>query len=148
MRKAVRAIVIHDNNLLVMRRDKFGKMYDTLPGGNIEVGESLEDAVRRELKEETSITIGDAKLVFIEDAGHPYGMQYIYLCEYESGEPRLSPKSEEALINKLGKNIHEPGWLSLADLPKTTFLSEQLKQKIVRGVEHGFPEPAESFTTR
>lgn len=148
MRKAARALVLHNNNVLVMRRNKFGKVYDTLPGGNIEAGETPEAAVRRELHEETGITIGAVQLVYIEDAGDPYGLQYVYLCEYVSGEPALAPGSEEAAINKLGKNIHEPGWLALSDLPQTTFLSENLKQKILEGVKSGFPDPAETFTTR
>lgn len=148
MRKAARALVLHDDNILVMRRNKFGKVYDTLPGGNIEAGETPEDAVRRELYKETGISIGNVQLVYIEDAGDPYGLQYVCLCEYISGEPTLAPDSEEAAINKLGNNIHEPGWLALTDLPHTAFLSENLKQKILDGVENGFPDPAESFTTR
>ena len=38
MRRASRGIVIKDNNLLVMHRNKFGTEYDTLPGGNVEAG--------------------------------------------------------------------------------------------------------------
>jgi ADP-ribose pyrophosphatase YjhB (NUDIX family) len=45
MRKAVRAIIIKDDKLLVMNRNKFGKVYDTLPGGNVEIGETLEQAL-------------------------------------------------------------------------------------------------------
>lgn len=147
MRKAARALVLHNDSMLVMRRNKFGKHYDTLPGGNIEPGESPEEAVKRELQEETGVTVGDMRLVFIENAGDPYGLQYIYLCEYVSGDPTLSPGSEEAAINKLGKNIHEPGWLGVSDLPQTNFLSETLKGKIINGINNGFPDPAESFTT-
>lgn len=45
MRRAVRAIIIKDKQLLVMHRNKFGTEYETLPGGNIEVGETPEQAV-------------------------------------------------------------------------------------------------------
>lgn len=47
MKSAVRAIIIHNNNLLVMRRDKFGKRYYTLIGGHVEMGESTEKALLR-----------------------------------------------------------------------------------------------------
>jgi 8-oxo-dGTP diphosphatase len=139
-RQAARAIVIKDNQLLVMHRNKFGTEYETLPGGNVEVGESSEAAVVRELHEETSVTVTDVRLVFVEEAGDPYGTQFIYLCTYGSGEPMLAPDSEEAHINRLGENLYEPKWVQIADLPNLPFLSDKLKTKIIESVARGFPE--------
>lgn len=144
MRQAARAIVIKDGNLLVMHRNKFGTEYDTLPGGNVEVGETLDQAVIRELFEETSVTVTNQRLVFVEEAGDPYGTQYIYLCDYVSGEPQLAPDSEEIHINKLGQNLYEPKWVTLAELPKLPFLSEKLKTAILNATATGFPaEPVQ-----
>ncbi len=147
MRKAARAIVFNDDKLLVIDRDKFGKKYVTLPGGNIELGEEPEEAMRRELREETSLEVGDCRLVFIEDAGDPYGTQYIYLCAYLGGEPELAQDSEEAAINHLGQNIHQPAWVSVDRLDDKPFVSEGLKQRIVNGYRNQFPEEVEHFTT-
>ena len=55
MRTAVRAIIIKDNNLLVMHRNKFGNEYLTLVGGGVELNETKEQALVREVIEETSI---------------------------------------------------------------------------------------------
>ena len=144
MRRAARAIVIKDNNLLVMHRNKFGTEYETLPGGNVEMGETPDQAVLRELQEETSVVVANQRLVFVEEAGDPYGTQFIFLCDYVSGEPQLAPDSEEEYINKLGKNLYEPKWVSIADLPNLPFLSEKLKQAIIDAVAGGFPaEPAQ-----
>ena len=139
-RQAVRAIVIKDEQLLVMHRNKFGSEYETLPGGNVEVGESPEAAVIRELLEETSIIIGDKRLVFVEEAGDPFGTQFVYLCQYISGEPMLAPDSEEAFINKMGKNLYEPKWVKIADLPNLPFLSERLKDAVLDSIKNGFPK--------
>lgn len=147
MRRAVRAIVIKDGNLLVMHRNKFGKEYETLPGGNIEVGESPEQALLRELGEETSVVVETDRLVFVEHAGDPYGTQYIFLCKYVSGEPTLAPDSEEALINKLGQNLYEPKWVAIQDLPNLPFLSEKLKQAIINAVATEFPIQAIEFAS-
>ena len=136
-----------DDHLLVIHRNKFGKEYYTLPGGRIELGESPEEAIRRELKEETMLDVGESRLVLVEEAGDPYGTQYVYLCEYLGGEPELSVDSEEAIINKLGQNLHEPLWMPTADLPEKPFVSEQLKEKVIKGLQEGFPENAETFTT-
>lgn len=140
MRRAVRAIVIRDGQLLVMHRNKFGTEYDTLPGGGIEPGEAPDDAVVRELNEETSVVIGDKRLVYQEEAGDPFGTQLIYLCTYVSGEPKLADDSEEAHINKLGQNLYEPKWIALDTLPSLPFVSERLKHVIIDGVKNGFPD--------
>lgn len=144
-RTAVRAIVIKDDQLLVMHRNKFGNEYETLPGGGVELGEVPEDAVSRELSEETSIIVGGKRLVFEEAAGDPYGTQLVYLCEYIAGEPQLAPDSEEAFINKLGKNLYEPKWVPLSDLSKMPFLSENLKAHILDAVRNGFPDQVVQF---
>ncbi len=139
MRKAVRAIVIKDGMLLVMHRNKFGTEYDTLPGGNIEVGETPEQALVRELDEETMITISNPVFTYLEEAGDPYGNQYIFVCQYVSGEPQLRPDSEEEHINKLGQNLYKPQWVALNELADKPFVSEKLKHTILAAVEQGFP---------
>lgn len=136
----MRAIVFRDNNLLVMKRNKFGTQYYTLPGGAISMGETSDQALIREMAEETGIQLGDARLVFVEDSGEMYGIQYIYLAQYISGEPRLNPNSDEASITALGKNIFEPVWLPMSDLAAASFVTERLKNAILQAVKNGFPE--------
>lgn len=140
MRRAARAIVIHDDKLLVMHRNKFGTEYLTLPGGNVEMGKTPEQAMYRELDEETMVTVADPRLVIIEHAGDPYGDQYIFSCKYIEGEPQLKPGSEEELINKLGQNLYTPKWVALAELKDIAFVSEELKQTIITHSDQGFPK--------
>lgn len=139
MRKAVRAIVIKDNQLLVIKRNKFGKEYYTLPGGGIDPGETAEQALLRELREETNVTVDGLRPVFVEEAGNPFGTQYIFLCDYIDGEPVLSPDSEEAKIHALGFNLYTPEWLPLSHLTKVQFMSPKLRDAIVRSLLEGFP---------
>jgi ADP-ribose pyrophosphatase YjhB (NUDIX family) len=146
MRKAVRAIIIRGDDMLVMKRNKFGHEYYALVGGGIDHGETAEQSLYRELAEETGLKIGTARLVFIEEAGDPYGTQYIYLCEYVGGEPALRPDSIEAQIHADGKNLYEPGWLPLKDLPASNFLSERLKKAIMKALGDGFPEKPVDIT--
>lgn len=145
MAKAVRAIIINNNQLLVTKRNKFGQKYYTLVGGGIDMGEDAETALRRELREETGLEVGALKHVFTEEAGDPYGTQYVFTAEYLGGEPALSPDSTEAQINKLGQNTYESVWLPLAALPEAQFLSESLKQAILAALKHGFPEAPETL---
>ena len=55
---AVGAIICHQDRMVLIRRDKEpSKGRWTFPGGAVELGESLEDAVRREVFEETSLHV-------------------------------------------------------------------------------------------
>lgn len=145
MKQAVRAIVIKDGALLTMHRNKFGQQYYTLVGGGVNLRETAEQALYRELEEETGVQITNPRLVYIEDADSMYGTQYVYLCDYVSGEPVLSPESEEAKISALGQNLYEPVWLPLSQLPDATFLSTGLKNRILAAQEHGWPQEPERF---
>ncbi len=139
MRKAVRAIIINNDQMLVMNRNKFGKIYFTLIGGGVDFGETALQSLVREIDEETTLKIKNPQLVFIEDAGEMYGTQYIYLCEYVSGTPRLSDDSDEAAIHAKGKNLYTPMWIPLSDLPKANLLSPLLKEAILNGIKNGWP---------
>ncbi len=140
MKKAVRAIVLNDSKILVIKRNKFGKVYYTLPGGGVDMGENTEQALVRELSEETSLQTGENQLVFIEQSGEPYGTQYVYLVAYAGGEPQLDPSSDEAIINTLGQNLYEPIWLTLNEFSNVQFVSPSLQQAVMSGIQHGFPE--------
>jgi len=145
MRQAVRAVVVKSGKMLVMKRNKFGQVYYTLIGGRIELNETPEQALVRELGEEAGMTAKTARLIFIEKAGDPFGDQLIYLCDGVEGDPVLSPDSEEAHINALGKNLYEPMWLPINELASVPFRSEVLKRKLLQGFASNFPESAETF---
>lgn len=148
MRKAVRAIIIKNSKLLVMHRNKFGKEYETLPGGNIELGETAEQALARELHDETQFNITNLRLVFIEHCEPPYGHQYIYLADTDGLEPVLRPGSEEDHINKLGKNLYQPMWLPLHDLKRLPFVTGELKNHIIDSLDKGWPETPKEFHSK
>ncbi len=140
MRKAVRVIVVKDDALLVMHRNKFGQQYYTLVGGAIKPNESPLMAIDREVREETSLLVTNPRFVFMEEAGEPYGTQYVYLCEYTGGDAMLDPDSDEAKIHALGSNLYTPTWLPVRELPNVPFVSGSLQNAIIHGLLHGFPD--------
>jgi len=147
MRIASRLIMVRNNQLLVMHRNKFGSEYYALIGGGVDAGEDPMHALSREVREETGLMIANPKLVYIEEAGKPYGTQYIFTADYVSGEPVLSPDSDEAKIHSMGSNLYKPVWLDIEKLPNIPFLSTELKNMLIRDLKNGFPEQPIKFSS-
>lgn len=140
MRKTARAILLKDDQILLMDRNKFGLKYRALVGGKIEIGETPEQALKREVLEEASITFKNERLVIIEDAGSIYGIQYIYLCEYDKGEIGLDIDSEEYKISSMGKNLYKPIWFPTKDILNANILPKELNQLLDDFFKLGFPK--------
>lgn len=60
--------LIHDGagKLLMIRTHKWGNRWG-IPGGKIERGESSEDALRREIREETALELAEVEFVMVQD---------------------------------------------------------------------------------
>jgi 8-oxo-dGTP pyrophosphatase MutT (NUDIX family) len=86
LRPAVYAIVVHDGKLLLMTARRVGKYH--LPGGGINVGERITDALKRELREETGIEVEIGRFAHFEElffyydpSGTAYhGLHFFYVC--------------------------------------------------------------------
>ncbi len=93
----VGAIIFRGEEVLLVRRGQEPARGSwSLPGGLVELGEPLSAAIRREIAEETGLTVrllGVAAVlerIFPDDAGK-IAYHYVlidYLCEHLAGEPR------------------------------------------------------------
>lgn len=141
MAKAARAIIIENNKILIMRREKQGSVYFTLVGGRVNDVEEIEHAVIREVKEETGLKVTSAKYVFYEAHPEPYNEQYIFLCQIAPhGDISIQEASDEALLNRFGTNLHEPLWADIDAFAKIAFRTPQLQLAILEGIKKGFPK--------
>ena len=67
----VGALVVNERGeVLIVRSHKWGDKY-TVPGGHIELGERAEDAIRREVKEETDLDAEPVELLIVQQAIYP-----------------------------------------------------------------------------
>lgn len=98
----VGALLIYQGRVLLIRRGKEplrGRW--TLPGGTVELGETLEEALIREVEEETGLKVRPRETVLVFDrilrTDGSVSYHYViidYLCDYESGSPRAGSDAE------------------------------------------------------
>lgn len=99
----VGGVVVHEGRVLLIRRGKqplYGRW--VVPGGTVELGETLAEALVREMREETGLEVEpfDLLTVFdrIERDGERVAYHYVivdYLCRWRSGEPRAGSDALE-----------------------------------------------------
>ncbi len=107
--------ILQDGQILLISHTEHhsGLFYWAMPGGGIEPGESEEDCVRREMKEETCLDVRVERLLFSEQSepGGPYQWINTYLCTPLSGDaaPGYEPEGEASSWYR----ISEVRWVDL-----------------------------------
>jgi ADP-ribose pyrophosphatase YjhB (NUDIX family) len=102
-------IIIKDDDVLLMRRVKDGREYYVFPGGSIENNETEEEALKREIKEETNLSIGESKKLFeIENQGR---REVYYLITEFTGMPEIKSPEKERMSEQ---NQYYLEWIKLS----------------------------------
>lgn len=155
MRRPIRAvaILIKDNEILLMWRNKEGKEYWTFPGGGVEGDEKIEEAIIRELREETTVEGKVEKLLYHQIYDHEsdnnWGSeQYFYLCSYVLGEPKLREDSPEAEKMKTGTNLFEPQWVPLEKLTSLLLYPLEIRNWLIEDIKNNFADTPREATIK
>lgn len=101
---AVSAAIFRDSRLLLVRRAvEPARGFYSLPGGRVEFGESLEQAVGREVREETGLAIDVIGLAgfreVLPDPARGLGGHYVILsfaARWRAGEVTLNEELDDA----------------------------------------------------
>lgn len=75
-RVRVAAVVVIDGRVLLVRQSKAGAAYHLLPGGGVDARETLAEALRREVTEETGLHVELDRPLFINDTIDPSGIRH------------------------------------------------------------------------
>ncbi len=136
-------IMLNDNKVLLMHRLKDGDEYFTFPGGGVEEGESIEEAVVREVMEETSMPTNIERLLY----AHHYESsdQYYYLCSYISGEPVLGNAIEKERMEKASSDIYGPEWVDTKLIPNLLLYPLEIRDWLIEDLKNGFKNEVRSL---
>jgi ADP-ribose pyrophosphatase YjhB (NUDIX family) len=102
---AVSAAILREGKVLLVRRARKPALgVYTLPGGVVEAGETLEEAVQREVREETGLAIAPLALaghreVIVRDREQQVERHFVILCfaaRWIAGEPVLNEELDDA----------------------------------------------------
>ena len=125
----VGGVVIRDGKVLLIRRGKpplYGRW--VVPGGTVELGESLEQALVREMREETGLEVVPLEILTVFDRIERDGDRVVYhyvivdyLCRWLGGEALAASDALEA------------AWAALDDLPRF-----DLPEKALEVVQNAF----------
>lgn len=87
MQTRVRAIIIHNGNIILIKRVKKDEVYFVFPGGGVESGEEKIQAMVREVKEELGLDVEVKELITSRCLGEPSTdqIEYFYLCDITGG---------------------------------------------------------------
>ena len=130
-RVSSRAIIIDDNKLLTMFRRKIKsdgtvKEYYVIPGGGLEEGETLEENVIRELREEFNVDIEVVKFLGTEE--YDDTIANYFLCKIVSGTPKLSGEELERMTHE---NYYEIRYIDLKEIDCYDINAKDIIKKVI-----------------
>lgn len=119
-RVRVAALILHDDHvLLVSAKTSPGHLVP--PGGGLEAGETLREAVEREVREESDVVVTSGEMIAYGEITRVGGTQLelyftAHLTQADSLEAGLSEENRQVR------------WVALTDLPTTPHFPEQLAE--------------------
>lgn len=124
--KVVAAIIQKENKILATKRGygEFINMWE-FPGGKIELGETKEQALVREIKEELNIEINVDKFALDIEYQYPnfYLFMSCFMCSIKEGSIELLEHNDGKWIAK--EELNTLNWLP-ADIDAVNYLKENM----------------------
>ncbi len=129
IQRACGALIREDRILMVLHRTD-GCEYWTLPGGEIEPGETPEQAVIREFEEETGLAVSVHTPAFDEDMVSGHICRCFFLHETDpTKNAALGFDPEDRHLSKQDKMLQDIRWFSLSEMREDKQVSLIIKNK-------------------
>ena len=130
-------ILINNHKIALIQRIRDTKHYYVFPGGQVDEGESLEDAAIREAMEELGLTVQIEKLAAIVHFQNE--IQYYYFIKSYSGKFGSGTGSEMVGNYPPENGTYKAVWLQIENMNKFTILPPPLCKLIFQNKNDAWP---------
>lgn len=124
--EVVAAVIRKDNKIFISKRG-YGEFIDMweFPGGKIEEGETREEALKREIREE--LELGIKNLDYLTTVDYDYSnfhlTMHCFICEIDNGELKLNVHNDAKWV--LISELDNENWI-----PADILVVDELKKKL------------------
>lgn len=137
MRQAVRGIIIENNRVLLIKREKLQKIYWVFPGGGVEEGETNEEALIREMEEEVGVKVKIISLyskcsIFFEEQ---VKKEFFYFCQIKDGKIGTG-NGPEFQKNNTYEGTHIFEWVPVEKIDTLNVYPEEISHKLYCDTNH------------
>jgi 8-oxo-dGTP diphosphatase len=135
VRQRVAVVLRAGDTVLLIHRWRGADEYFVVPGGGVEPGETIEEAARREMREEASVELPHELVLLIAfegfDERHGVRQRFVaFTAEAWSGNVKMSDAAPEASTVS-ATNRYQLEWVDLASLPSLDLHPTEVKNALL-----------------
>ncbi|MDD2334371.1 MAG: NUDIX domain-containing protein [Mesotoga sp.] len=126
----VRALIVKDESVLLVRHEHHGRPpFWCFPGGFVESGEDLFNAIKREIREETEVVVSPRSVIALLEFKSENLLEVIFSCDYVSGKLKLGSDPDNPGI----PTLVDAKWARIDELDRFKLLPVQLASLLKDG---------------
>ncbi len=137
------AIIVQDGAVALIERFKGDETYCLFPGGKVEDGESITEAVVREVQEELGVEVAVGRL--LAEVTYAGRTQFYFLAEALSGDFGSGQGAEMTGRTPAEHGTYRPVWLPIAKLRETSVYPAGVAELVMSSMTEGWPQEAVKF---
>ncbi|NGQ95276.1 NUDIX hydrolase [Brevibacillus sp. SYP-B805] len=134
IRLRVSVVVVHDGKILLIKEVTDGVLAYSLPGGGVEFLESIPEATRREVWEETGVLVAYQQMLWLDeridrngDGKHTVGVGVLAALVGEETTPIPGGLEDEEIV--------WAGWVSLEELHTLPFDNDRRREQVLKALK-------------
>jgi 8-oxo-dGTP diphosphatase len=138
------AIIIHGNEIALIKRRREGRLYYVFPGGQVEEKETPEQAAVREVEEELGLKVEIERLVVQVD--HRGKMQHYFLARILGGKFGTGTGPEMRGLYPPERGSYRAVWMPVANILKENVVPREVAEIVSLASRQGWPHEIVSLS--